>query len=437
MDDHTTSHTNGTKVGYYCGGGAAIGRSLSVLKFGSGNSKLYFGMDWGGGYDSRNPFKGPDISGLQKLNALLISHAHYDHCGMTPQVLRHFPNVRILATQATRDLCEFAWRSTLRFTQMRMVMEPFSQEEVDNTLERMEIIEYEKEVRLSDNVSFFGLDSGHILGSVSPLLIFNKEAFFMTSDICMRDRSLLKGAKIPNAQTRLLVRESTYINTSFKERQETINELVKIVVETNKRGGKVLIPALSIDRAQDIFMILHNAGVGNVHMDGARGPTNIYTEHLNNEVLASANRIENDDQRKKLANSNVPVVIIATSGMMLEETLSAFWAEKLAPSKNNSVIMVSYQDPGSQGGRFSNTPQGQFLVFSGRRQGILLKACETYSLNFSSHMSGPEGEELEANLNPDTIVYNHGSGGEISRYIESHNDGKKRIIAGVGKWYSV
>lgn len=412
------------EVAFYCGGGATIGNSFSLLKFGD----YFFGMDWGGGYQP-NLFKEPKYR--SKLDCLLFSHAHYDHIGMGPFILKRFPNLRLIATEATRDLCELSWRDTLKLTS-KNGNSPFSQREIDLTLKRIETIKYGKELPLNNEVSLFPLIAGHILGSVSPLLTYKGEAFFMTSDICLHDRSLLEGAKVPHLKSsRLLVRESTYINTSFEPREKRVAELVSIVKKVFDRGGKVLIPALSIDRAQDIFTILNQNNIPNIYLEGAKGVTEVYARYLGSKALAGAKRVNNQEERREVASSSKSAVIIATSGNMIPGTLSSYWAKELAPNLKNAVVMVSYHDPHSEAGRFRIAKKGHFLFFGGN---IIVRNCEVYDLNFSAHMSGDEGRELEERLNPKTIIYNHGSRSQIEEYINSKRDEKRRIVAKVGEW---
>ena len=94
------------------------------------------------------------------------------------------------------------------------------------TRQSIEYVEFDQEVKLTEDLSVFPLSSGHILGSICLLVVYKKETFFMTSDICFQDRHLIKGAtKLALDKSRLLVRECTYVNKPFEDRKKLFRNL--------------------------------------------------------------------------------------------------------------------------------------------------------------------------------------------------------------------
>ena len=203
-----------------------------------------------------------------------------------------------------------------------------------------------------------------------------------------------------------------------------------------KKGGRVLVPALSIDRTQDIYAVAAEAEIFPIYIDGSRDTTDVYTNHLGPEAdsLRNAKRFEGKEERKKFLNSKKPAMIIASSGMIHNNTASSFWARNLLPNPNDAVFLVNYMDPDSQGAKLSKTEPGKFLVLNG---GITKRACLVQKFNFSAHMSGDDGRELEERLNPETVIYNHGQDSEIEKFIENAPKDRRRIKAEVGKFVEV
>ncbi len=420
-----------SNVKYYSGGGAnSIGNSFSMLVF---DGKYHLGMDWGGGYGPIS--KEPQYMG--GLDALFISHAHLDHCIQVPQLKRRSPNTRFFATLPTADLCHVGWNQTLYLAEKNGVRPPFSESDIVNARNGIEIIEVDTEVKLTDEISVFPLNSGHILGSVYLLVVYKQEAFIMTSDICFQNRHLIQGAKkITLERSRLLVRESTYVDRPFESRETVISHFIKSAKDIMRKGGRVIVPALSIDRAQDIVAVAVEAGIYPLYIDGSRRTTEIYIEHLGSlaDSLGKAKRFESQTEKTDFLNSKKPGMIIASSGMVHTGTPSSFWVKNILPDSKSAIFLVNYQDPDGQGTIISRTGQGEFLVFDGM---ISVRKCDLQKFNFSAHMSGEDGRELEERLNPATVIYNHGQDAQIDKYIREAPKDRRRIKAQVGKYEEV
>lgn len=418
------------KVSFIAGGGANnIGGSFYVLKVGDINIGLEFGANLGG-WESIEPV----YSIVPRLDYLLISHAHFDHIGLLPIALKKFPGVKIFANSETKELGKILWGQTLRKAVIDGITPPFTQEESDKAYAAINVFPFEKEFRLAgDEIVVYPIPAGHILSSLSFLIVINGDFYFFTGDLCFRDRNLIKGAmKIGLDKCKLLIRESTYINENFeKSREEEIDDLIRFINKVIKRRGKVLIAALSIDRAQDIFSICHEAGLGPIYMDGSKSVFGIYRRFLSGaEVLDNAQWFKSKWERKSFLESDEPAIVIASSGMMYKGSPSAILAGDMVYKEENAVALVNYQDPSGQGYLLANTKRGKVIPFNG--SSVRVK-CEVRQFNFSAHMDGGEGEELEERMNPETIIYVHGEDREIDKYIWRHRDGRRRIKAIVGE----
>lgn len=416
-----------SEISFVAGGGAnSIGCSFYRLKLGD----YHLGIDWGGGYGSIHDepqYDGP-------IDALLMSHGHHDHITMAPRLLRRYPKLKCYATAPTRDLSLMSWRQTLRMASRAKRSAPFDERDIQETLGAIQIIQEDKKIKLTEEISVFPIRGGHILGAVSFLIKHKGEVYFFTNDICFHNRYLIDGAPAFSLdKCRLLVRESTYINKDVGDRDEIKKQLIDDAFAVLKRRGRLLIPGLSIDRMQDVFGDLYKAGLWPIYIDGASKPTEIYLKYLGDRAatLKQALRFDNGRERTKFLDSRKPGIIISSSGMVFPETLSSIWAGSLLYRPNDAIFIVNYQSPDGQGYLLNTTPNGKFVRWN---DGIVQVKCERKVYNKSAHMDGPEGEELEKRLNPDVIIYTHGVDAEIDQYLAGHRENNcRRIKALVGK----
>lgn len=414
----------------YCsGGGIPIRCNFHCLRLGD----RYLGIDWGGGYgslDEEPVYNGP-------LDWLFLSHGHHDHVTMLPKLVRKRPGLKVFASKATLALSLLAWRETIFLANKRKVEPPFGEQDIQKALDSITVLEPNQEVELADGIKAIAPEAGHILGAQSLLASYGGEFFFVTGDICFHDRYLIAGApKFSLERCRLLARESTYISYRPEDRQyreKTRAAVVEAAKAVLSRGGRLLIPALTMDRTQDVFGVLYKSGLWPIFIDGARKATEIYLEFLGEKAadLKKALRFHNDRERQVFLNSRQPGIIIASSGMVYPGTLSAIWAQHFLYRPPDAIFLVNYQDPGGQGFVLKNAKRGDFIRFNGS---VIKVECERQDFNFSAHMDGHEGEELENRLNPDIIVYGHGERKEIEEYIQTHRGGHAtRILAEPGK----
>ena len=416
-----------SEVTFVSGGSVPIGCSFSLLKLGN----YHFGADWGGGYNS--PDDQPQYDG--PLDALWVSHGHLDHVEKIPVLVRKYPNIKVYTTQPTADFSLLMWWQSIKIAKEKKRRPSFDEQDIKRALNAMVILGSSEEVQLTSDIRFCQPDAGHILGAKSLLVEYEGEHYFLTNDISFRDRNLIPGApkfNFKKGRCRLLVRESTYINKKFEDREETNSRLIESARAVLQRRGRLLVSSLAVDRTQDIFATFHKAGLGPIYTDGGFGATKIYLKHLGEKAafLTKTMRFKNDRERAQFLKSREPAIIIASSGMVYPNTLSAVWAENLMCQPNDAIFLVNYQDPDGQGYVLKTAPHGNFVVFN---DSLIKVVCERKAFNCSAHMDGPEGTELEERLNPDVTIYGHGESAEIDRYIAEHRNGRTRLRAETGK----
>ncbi|MFT7483413.1 MAG: metallo-beta-lactamase family protein, partial [Oceanospirillaceae bacterium] len=209
-----------------------------------------------------------------QVNYVILSHAHIDHTGLLPRLIRKGFRGKIYATHATKSLCEIMLadsagiqeRDLKRVNKRRIKRgeEPievlYDQADVDRTLSMFETFDYHENNPVGEDATFKYYDSGHILGSVGVFLTFREKSgnktLFFTGDIGRPHDKILRN---PEAfpQSDYIISESTYGNRLHSPEPDVKARLLSIVRKTCvENGGKVIIPAFSVDRTQELVYAL-------------------------------------------------------------------------------------------------------------------------------------------------------------------------------------
>ncbi|WP_449428505.1 MBL fold metallo-hydrolase RNA specificity domain-containing protein [Rhodanobacter umsongensis] len=209
------------------------------------------------------------------IDALLLTHAHLDHCGRIPKLVREGFKGRILTTGATRDLARIVMLDSagLQEEEVRRgrrrgrrgdepAFEPLYT--LDDALHTMDFfadpVPYDQTVAVTDGIQARFLDAGHILGSASILLQLDdgkqQRSMVFSGDLGDPGRPILRSpAPAPAADYAVI--ETTYGNRQHRSLPDSVDELYRAVRETVARGGNVVIPTFALERAQEVLYYLH------------------------------------------------------------------------------------------------------------------------------------------------------------------------------------
>jgi len=215
----------------------------------------------------KNSFLPPEV---RAADAVILSHAHIDHAGRLPFLVREGYKGPIHVTTATRDLCEVMLADAAHIQEKdaeflarrnRSAVEPlYTQRDVVRTIELMKPQRYAKPFEVLPGVTATFVDAGHILGSASVILdvVSGSESrrLVFSGDIGRAGLPIIRDPVAPEGAN-VVIMESTYGNRDHADTNGGKEALARVIRETAARGGRVLIPAFAVGRAQELVYDLH------------------------------------------------------------------------------------------------------------------------------------------------------------------------------------
>ncbi len=327
------------------------------------------------------------------IDALVLSHAHIDHSGNIPNLVRNGFQGPIYATFATRDLCsamlrdsayiheqDVAYVNKKRARKGEPPVEPiYTYDDAIASLEHFVSVGYDRTVPIAPGVRCTFLDAGHILGSAIVFLEIEepgqKPVRLLFSGDLGRDEMPILRDPIPAPEADVLIIESTYGDRLHKPHEEAKQKLLRLIGDAYDQGGKVVIPAFSVGRTQEIVYSLHRLASDGllpdvpVFVDSplAVNVTEVFRLHpecYDEELRDFMNGdhhpdpfgfdrlryIRNVEDSKTLNVLQGPAVIISASGMCEAGRIQHHLKHNITDPRN-AVLIVSWQAPYTLGRR--------------------------------------------------------------------------------------
>ncbi|MCL4206858.1 MAG: MBL fold metallo-hydrolase [Pirellulaceae bacterium] len=320
-----------------------------------------------------------------KLDALLLTHVHIDHCGLIPKLVAEGFRSPIVCTHPTVDLADVVLHDSARIQmedaeykqrrhrkEGRSVRHPevplYTEEDVDRTMPLLRGVAYREAVRINDVFTAVFHDAGHILGSAMIELLVREgdgtRRVIFSGDIGQWDKPLIRDPSVFD-QADYVVMESTYGDRDHEDRGNIEDQLAAVINSTTSRGGSVVVPVFAVERAQEmmyhISRLVHAERIPHIQifLDSpmAVDVTEIfrkYREYFDEETWQMIDdnqpplrfpglKLVRDVEESKAINSvQMPSVIMATSGMCTAGRIKHHLKHRISRPEN-TVLFVGYQ----------------------------------------------------------------------------------------------
>ena len=359
------------------GGFRQVGRSAILVQTRESNVLMDCGIN-PGATDPTIAFPRLDTPqfDLDALDAVVISHAHLDHCGFLPFLFKYGYDGPVYCSAPTSSLMTLLQLDYLDVANKQGVMPPYGQKDVRDTVMHTIPLRYGSVTDIAPDIRLTLHNSGHILGSSLVHLHIGEglHNLVYTGDYKYGKSMLLEPAVAMFPRVETIITESTYgaPNDVMPTRAESEEKITSIINQTLDRQGKVLIPVPAVGRAQEIMLIIDDymrRGIlkeAPVFVEGmiseATAIHTAYPEYLAKNVRNSIlyeginpfqsdyfTIVEHPSAREEIVDGE-QCIILATSGM-LEGGPVIDYFKRLAADKRNTIIFVSYQIDGTMGSR--------------------------------------------------------------------------------------
>lgn len=313
-----------------------------------------------------------------EIDAVILTHAHLDHSGYLPLLVKHGFRGRIYCTETTMALCELllpdsgflqeedAKRANkYGYTKHKPALPLYTQEDARESLRFFHPVKRHTRINVSDDLFFRLGYAGHILGASWVQMTGGGKTILFSGDIGRPHDPVMKAPEPPPPSDYLVI-ESTYGNRRH-EAVDPMDQLEPIINRTFARGGGVLIPAFAVGRAQSLMYYIHMLKRQNripgmpVYLDSpmAVRATGIMNQHPDEHHLSAAvcaamsdevRYVETPDESKKINEDRFPKIILAASGMATGGRV-LHHLKHMAGDHRNTIVFAGFQAGGTRGDR--------------------------------------------------------------------------------------
>ena len=329
------------------------------------------------------------------INAVILSHAHLDHCGTLPILVKNGFKGKIYCTPATAEIAKYILLDSASIqksdaeyfnkhteNENDKIVPLYTKEDVEETINLFEATEYfrisNEWTKLNDNIRFKLYDAGHILGS-SVIFVEITESdkaktLVFTGDLGRDSSPILRSPEEVVENSDSILTECTYGDRIHKPVSDATEDFKNVIIEAVKNKSKVIVPAFSLGRTQEIIYLLHKLFDDNsvpslpVYIDSplAENITEVfskYTKYFNDDfwkdfgnqgnnpfMIKNLTYVKTVEESKSLNNKEGPFMVISASGMMESGRVLHHLKNNIS-DPNNVVLITGYQAENTLGRR--------------------------------------------------------------------------------------
>lgn len=421
--------------------GTVTGSKFVIQLWDNKRILLDYGMYQGMGSETHE-LNAEELVDPSTIDAVLLSHAHIDHSGLIPKLVKDGFDGAIFCSEATFALCEIMLRDSafiqeadVKYSNKRHgrsedeAYEPlYKYADVENALELFKVVKENEKVSIIDGIDATFIPNGHILGSTAIYLeideLSERHTLLYTADIGRYNTSFIRDPE-PPPQADYILCESTYGDRLHDRTVEAEQELLNAVLHTiREKKGKLIIPAFSLGRTQELVFSLNKLDLHGllpdikIFVDSplATDATNITRQFsclLTSEVqrfsksrndpfgFQKLSYVKDKVESQKLNASKSPAVIISAAGMADAGRVKHHIYHGIEDPKN-TILFVGYAEPNSLGGRLQGGDK-KVTIFG-------------------------DEKEVKADIRVINSLSAHGDYEEIINYLKSQNAGKVKKL---------
>jgi len=427
-----------------------VGRSAHLLT--TQNSKVLIDCGIDPGSDRTPFFNAPELLPLDSLDAVVVTHAHLDHCGLVPVLLKYGYKGPIYCTAPTRDLMTLMLLDAIKVVNQEARRGLYDSGNVRDLVTRTVPLRWGETTDIAPDIRLTMHNAGHILGSsICHFHLGEGDHNLAYSGDIKFERSWLFNPatnRFPRLET--LVLESTYggYRNVQPSRQQATEDFTSLANKILERGGKLIVPVFAVGRSQEVMLVLEEKMREGkiprvpVYLDGmifeATAIHTAYPEFLNSQLRTQIfqqgdnpflsdifRRIDSQQMRSSVLDSKEASIVLATSGMMSGGPVMEYF-RAWAPDEKSGLLFVGYQAEGTFGNRLQRgVSEATFL--DGTRQASVPVKLEIATIEgFSGHSDRVQLMNYVASLDPrpQRIILNHG---EESRVLDLASSLHKRF----------
>ncbi len=406
----------------FCGAAGEVTGSAHLITLDNGFSFLLDCGLYQGNSEAWKNFNETWLFEPSSLDCMILSHAHIDHTGRIPKLYKDGFQGLIYSTHATRDLCSlmlldsaaiqesesknFNRRKQQNNWQNREEKVPlYNLDDAKEAMKSFSAMPFERYFNIHPDVEVMFRDTGHMLGSASITLMIRENGKItrlgFSGDIGRPNRPILKDPA-PMPELDYLICESTYGDKEHESAPNELEHFARIIYHTcREKKGKILIPAFSVGRTQEIVYMLDKLASHDllprvpVYVDSplSVNVTEIFKQHtecfdsdLHDYMLKDANPfgfnaliyINDVEQSKALNESDEPCIIIASSGMMNTGRIKHHLANNIE-KESTTVLIVGYCSPQTPGGQLRNGANELYLFGEKKQVNAQIEVMDSFS----------------------------------------------------------